>query len=162
MTIVATSFSGSVPTEICTIHESKEFVLRSDCSLDCSESCCHHTCLNSSSFSSEDENASQYEWYSYLDDELITCSWLELNDDPDCPNHRYSFENPVENPADSCEYCGECQDYEEWTFENSTCKNWYELRDEPGCPLFGWEVGSDNITANEACCWYVRFCIDVC
>ena len=74
------------------------------------------------------------------------------------------FENAdIGYPAESCEYCGECQNYEEWSFD---CEDFYEKEDEPGCPTFGWELNDDmpasDITANEACCWYVRLSIDVC
>ena len=105
MTLVSSGINGSVPSELCGVNSDEiehDPVIRVDCSLNCTQSCCSTACFNSSYVCPESK--SQSTWISF--DEIpreseavrsaanfITCDWLEINDEPNCPKYRYILNN---------------------------------------------------------------------
>lgn len=123
------------------------------------EACCYcgggdcHTCYNTADKKCMNDD----EWTASIDNERISCAWLEDNDKPGCPYmtlQLLSMDN-VSDPRESCCHCSEyCQDLDGWTDDRSYGCTWYEIYDEPGCPFYGGKWSNSNgISAREACCY---------
>eukprot|EP00816_Leptocylindrus_hargravesii_P008624 CAMPEP_0196826896 /NCGR_PEP_ID=MMETSP1362-20130617/93853_1 /TAXON_ID=163516 /ORGANISM="Leptocylindrus danicus, Strain CCMP1856" /LENGTH=1879 /DNA_ID=CAMNT_0042207495 /DNA_START=399 /DNA_END=6037 /DNA_ORIENTATION=- len=100
------------------------------------------------------------------------CGWYEEVEEPGCPEYGFEVNSDGISAQEACCYCGggwhetpsnsptisypsfSCVgNFIDWLNDYGDDCRWYEENDEPGCPEYGFEVNSDGISAQEACCY---------
>lgn len=85
------------------------------------------------------------------------CGWYEEYDTAGCPNTGGAYVPSSGVTAwQACCLCQEgngCENVPDWVDEAGDPCSWYQMYDDPGCPEYGHLLGTDNVTAAEACCF---------